>query len=142
MTPEEFLKKVIEVQVPLFHIGTSKDRRRDVRVITFPRDKISLDDFVHIKWRTGGDWGGSCWDEGDRTPNPIDGEQEPDLNDLETIILAFDENISYVKYKQLMSVVKYDTETNYEYYGNYTTYGTKEVVLRDLYNRMVELKLI
>ena len=47
-------------------------------------------------------------------------------------------NISFIDYKELHSkYVKYDTDSHYEYYGNYTDYGIKYIRLKDFFSYMM-----
>lgn len=90
------------------------------------------DDDIYIKWIIGGADGGSCW--GD-SPNPITAEEEPEFKDLDNMLEAVAEDISYLKYKKLVeAIVKVREETENGYYGNYYKYRIKSFTVGDLYD--------
>lgn len=151
MSPEEFLEKV---RAAVFHMPAvffyyeKKQKNRFGCMYDKCRSKkeaLTLDDFVKIEWVTGGVTGGSCWDDGGG-PDPHEsfgGEIEPEFEALDKILTSLSPEISFLKYKAIINAcVKIDDRTENEYYGNYTTFRTKKVVLRDLYEKMQELSLI
>jgi hypothetical protein len=150
MSPEEFLEKVKELGVTLWFERKRNSHGRscffaEPGEIRSKKSEATLDDFVYEEWRTGGISGGSCWDDGSG-PDPhyaTGGDPEPEFASLDAILLHFCPDIPLLKYKAITSAcVKYDDWTENEYYGNCTYYGTKQVVLRDLYEKMKELSLI
>lgn len=100
--------------------------------------------YIFEQWTTGGISGGSCWDDG-TVDNRYhsSGEKEPDFDSLDNILLLFVPNISHLQYKALVKkVVHYTDHTEYEYYGNETSYGIKFVKIRELYVEMNAMGLI
>ncbi len=90
-----------------------------------------------VSWVTGGMGGGNCW--GDSANYEVEAEPEPDLRDIDQLLETVCENLTLVKYRKVMAaVVKWDSHTDSEYYGNYTTYGSITVNYRDLYDQLVE----
>jgi hypothetical protein len=150
MEPNEFIKKVNELDVSYYRKGTptkSWEPSEFVFQYRHSSDGVenppTLKDFLYIEWSIGGQTGGSCWDEGDATYHPREAEPEPNFNCLDIILEAFCPSLSYIKYKLLVAdIVKEDTQTSNEYYGNYTTYAIKYVCLGDLYAKLKEISLI
>lgn len=98
---------------------------------------------IQSKWRSGGQGGGSCWDEGPSRHYPIDGDLEPEFTELDDTLAEFCPQISFIQYKQLCSkLIKQGSETENEYYGNYTIYSTKTIKCRELFDYLVEKGLI
>lgn len=94
-----------------------------------------------VKWCTGGAHGGNCW--GD-TAEPFDSDEpEAELELLDTLLEAVCPTISVMMYKKLLrNVVERDSDSESEYYGNYTMYGIKRVNFRKLYDELVSLEQI
>lgn len=123
MTPEEFLNII-----------------RDLKLFT-DRDKISLEHSLEAIWTIGGMSGGNCW--GDDPSYPVEGEMEPDLENLDLVIEKLCPEITFLAYKRIISkIVKYDQDTDAEYYGNYRDMATKRVILSDLYEALKKEGLI
>jgi hypothetical protein len=97
-------------------------------------------DYLKESWLTGGQCGGSCWDTGDEDPHEsVSAVKEPELVDLFTVLEAFVPELSFLKARKLMDLIKYDAYTKSEYYGNYYTYGVKYVDLKELYEALNEM---
>lgn len=124
-----------------------KDRYKDhYRLVAKARlAKHSLSDlYLYIKWMTGGMGGGSCWDDGSQPTHhySIDGEPEPDFDDLDTLLLKLCPDITFLQYKKLINgLVKQSSYTEDEYYGNSTTYGVKTISLSELVAKLQEMGL-
>lgn len=150
MSPEEFLERIKEIDVTFWYRcdggeGSRSWQRYAYDEIRKRNEGITLDDFVKVEWSQGGVSGGSCWDtgEGPDPHHPFSGESEPEFDCLDKILTELVPEISFMKYKAIASAcVKYDERCEHEYYGNYTDYGIKKVVLRDLYEKMKDLSLI
>lgn len=154
MTSDEFLAKISELGIgwstrkeskPNSYYGRHWESHFPTKnKKTGEYNKPTADDCLYLEWRTGGQSGGSCWDEGDTDPHyPLDGEKEPEFTDLDKILTELCPKISFLQYKTLSTdMIKYDERTENEYYGNYTNYGIKTVRLGDLYDKLVALKLI
>jgi len=97
--------------------------------------------YLYNKWCSGGVSGGSCW--GNDGHYAVEGESEPEFTDLDNILNEICPNITYLQYKKLISkVIKEDSYTENEYYGNSSTYSYKTVLLKDLYEALKELDLL
>src|SRR5574343_1038627 len=119
MTYEQFIEKIKKSLNITFTDGTSDKYNYKTKAGHY---------FVVEQWVTGGDWGGNCWDEV-RVPSPVSASEEPELTEFDDILLLFYSDISFLKYKDYAKLIAYDDFTQAEYYGNYTTYGTKKVSL-------------
>lgn len=134
MTREEFQKIVDEVTGGEFYPAVRENKAKGIvgqKSFFGPTIKIRK------KWITGGDWGGNCWSD-ERTGYGPDPEQEPEFTELDVILEKIAPSISFIQYKLLMSKVVYDSHTEYEYYGNHTQYGIKEINIDDVWNFLKE----
>lgn len=95
-----------------------------------------------VTWSTGGVSGGSCWDSSN--PKPYTSNDLPEeLEILDTILTHFYSQMSFLQYRVLSNtLVKYDTYSVGEYYGNCTDYAYKTIDIRSLYDYMVENNLL
>jgi hypothetical protein len=88
---------------------------------------------IYISWSTGGQSGGSCW--GNSEHYAVEGEAQPDFDELDKILEAICPEITFMKYKNLCrEVIKDDSYCSNDYYGNYTNYARKVVGMRNLYD--------
>ena len=132
MTYDEFLEKVTD----LLYVDNKWEKRE-----VFKEQLISSG--INIRWITGGMGGGSCWDSEEYSHYPRDGELEPEFNELINILDEFCPNISYTKFRKLTAdCVKVKTETQNDYYGNYSNYSVKSVNMEELFKFLLHNKLI
>ena len=97
--------------------------------------------YYQVEWVTGGLTGGNCW--GDNADQSVSSDPEPELELLDQFLEVICPALTLRQYRELTAtVVNRDSYTDYEYYGNYTTKGTKTISYRDLYNEMVKRGLI
>lgn len=120
MTREEFQKIVDEITGGELYPANSKSYRG-------PTLKIK------VEWMTGGAWGGNCWDDSDPSSYCPEPNPEPEMELLDQILEKVAPNIGFIQYKTLMQKVKRDTRTEFEYYGNHTSYATKEISIEDVW---------
>lgn len=129
-----------------FYLRRNIKPRKGKRAINNPEpslENISLEDYLYVEWASGGLSGGSCWDEGEPRHYARDPSPEEELDDLDDILAVICPNLTFLQYKRLSSkVVKHDSRTENEYYGNSTIYSYKHVKLQDLYGTLIEMKLI
>ncbi len=93
---------------------------------------------VH-SWIIGKTRSSSSWEHNDASTNTYEtGELEPNWDLLDNILEQYWPEISFLKYKKLMKLVKVKTQTEHEYYGNSTDYGVKLLKVEDLYNFLNE----
>lgn len=141
LTKQAFLDKIATLNISLYHDPKDKWDKTPTH-----RDKkhVKIDDYLYTEWVIGGQTGGSCWDEDNNDHHyPVTASKEPDFGDIDEILLHLVPDISYLQHKRLISaVLKEDERTDREYYGNYTVYGTKKVILKDLYDKLSEMNLI
>jgi hypothetical protein len=92
--------------------------------------------YLRIRWLTGGQSGGNCWHEGGHSP--IEADSEPNFDALELLIDRFAPELSHKNYLELEKMIYEDSDTEQEYYGNYSTYGIKQFYLIDLFQKLTE----
>jgi hypothetical protein len=87
-----------------------------------------------LRWTTGGTSGGSCWDDGEHDNHySREGEPQPDWDDLHKILEHLTPLLPFLQYKKLMKLVRKDSYTENEYYGNSTTYAVHLMEIKPLY---------
>lgn len=97
-------------------------------------------DQYEVSWVSGGMCGGNCW--GDHADSEVSAEAEPDLTKLDELLEQVAPHMTVRQYKQLLAqVVQRDDRSDYEYYGNYTTYGVKLVKFDTLYQALQDMKV-
>lgn len=95
-----------------------------------------------VQWTTGGQSGGNCWDDSDESHYSVEGDKEPDFDELDRLIEGLCPNISFIQYKNLVkTVVEKRTWTDNEYYGNYYYRAEKSVNLHTLGQYLIEKNL-
>lgn len=116
------------------------------RIFTYPaRDRskkpVDAPPFIAQYWDAGGTSGGSCWDDGTKNNHyQRTGEPAPTtFPDLVKVLTAVCPNLTFLQYELVKTVIKTGVETEYEYYGNSSDYGYNVVILRDLYDKLVEI---
>jgi hypothetical protein len=94
------------------------------------------------QYRTGGASGGNCW--GDDAHEVYFGEDKPDFEALDSVLMQFCPNISHLQYKRLckLAEIKLHTWTNYEYYGNRDDYAVEYIEVENLFKALKELDLV
>jgi hypothetical protein len=135
MTRDEFQKIVDEVTGGEYYPPQRKNKSRGIEARKgYYGPKLKL----KVEWMTGGAWGGNCWDDSDPSSYGPDPEKEPEFEVLDEILERVAPTIGFLQYKTLMQRVKYDTRTVYEYYGNHTSYGIKEILIEDVWEFLQE----
>ncbi len=86
---------------------------------------------IYMRWNTGGVSGGSCWDDSD--PQEYYGDSKPRFTVLDLVLKKLRPDLSYLDYKLVEGLIRSNTGTRYEYYGNYDDYEVEFIVLSDLY---------
>jgi hypothetical protein len=99
------------------------------------------EDYYEVSWISGGRCGGNCW--GDSADTAVTPEPEADLPLLDELLDAVAPALTVRQYKQLLAnVVHHDDRSDYEYYGNYTTYSIKRVRFDTLYEHLKDMEVI
>jgi hypothetical protein len=96
---------------------------------------------TEIQWTTGGQMGGSCWDEGPAEYYPVEADKEPENEDIEKLLENAVPDLTFFEYKRLVKIpfeIREDGHYN-EYYGNSRSYTKKTVDLEVLYNGLREI---
>lgn len=135
MTRDEFQKIVDEVTGGEYYPPERKNKSRGIegrKGYYGPTLKLK------VEWLTGGAWGGNCWDDSDPSSYGPEPDPEPELEQLDTILEKVAPTIGFLQYKTLMQKVKRDARTEYEYYGNHTSYGIKEILVEDIWEFLQE----
>jgi hypothetical protein len=98
---------------------------------------------LRLVWSTGGVSGGSCSDSSNPTPYSND-EPEPEFESFNDALTAVCPKLTFIDYGKLLKsgLIETDSYTDYEYYGNCTSYSVKWVELKKLFNYLVQKKLI
>lgn len=118
---------------------------KSLNIWTSGPSESKIQNAINVYWRIGGQTGGSCWttNENPAIYRGINADPEPDLTDLDIILQKICPNISYINYKVLVkSTIKIKEYSIYEYYGNYTNYSIKYILLNDLYKWFVDNNFI
>lgn len=93
---------------------------------------IHIKDYiVYSKYETGGYRGGNCWNDNSAEPYI----NKPPINNWEILDIILKEtcpNITYLQYKEISKLINTNDYTNYEYYGNSTSYNVEYIILKDL----------
>lgn len=135
MTREEFQKIVDEITGGVYYPPERKNKSRGIQGRKgYYGPTLELT----VTWMTGGAWGGNCWGESDPSSYCPEPEPEPELVDLDAILERVAPTIGFLQYKQLMQKVTYDTRTEYEYYGNHTSYASKTISIEDVWQFTVD----
>jgi hypothetical protein len=134
MTYDSFLSKVEtllgkEIPKPLVPAPRYNDRAGILyaNIFLFENEPVLVN-----AWHVGGKRGGSCW--GGVPESYTTGDPEPEWTVLDTILEHFCPNITYLKYKKLMSLVNSDSSEDGDYYGNTSIYTIRILKFEDLYN--------
>jgi len=135
MTRDEFQKIVDEITGGEYYPPQRKNQSRGIKGRSgYYGPKLKL----KVEWMTGGAWGGNCWDDSESSSYAPDPEKEPEFEQLDEILERVASTIGFLQYKTLMQKVQYDTSTAYEYYGNHTSYASKEISIDDIWDFLVE----
>ena len=88
---------------------------------------------IYTKWDSRGR-DGSCWDDEDTINEDYEFDRPDDAFKVLDITLAIlRPNTNYLLYEQIKSLIESNKETDYGYYGNYTTDTIEWIKLSDLY---------
>lgn len=131
MTLEEFVELVKKSHISVIKDGKTKYKSK----------KIDETYSIYNKWCSGGVSGGSCWTD-NPTYYPMSGESEPSFDSLDSILTKLCPNMTFVDYNSIKESCDTDTITEYEYYGNSTNYTIVSITLKDLYNKLKEMKYL
>lgn len=86
---------------------------------------------VYSRWESGGYSGGSCWDYSDPRPYSNDAPKDR-YKIIELVLTELKPNISFLGYKQVESLIRNNSETEVEYYGNSTDWEIEYIILSEL----------
>lgn len=95
--------------------------------------------YFYWQWSTGGVRGGSCWDTGEDNHYHYDSDEtEPKVTVLDAFLIKYFPQITFLQFRQLAEIIEEDSDTESEYYGNYTNYQIRKVSCDKLYKKMCE----
>jgi len=95
------------------------------------KDKNVLNEIIISDyWTVGGLTGGNCF--GGSADFSVEAEPEEEFTQLDDFIEEYFPDTTFSKYRKIMSMIKFNEESHYEYYGNYTVYRWKYISFRDL----------
>lgn len=88
---------------------------------------------IYTKWQSGGK-GGSCYDDENTVNDKYEFNRPNDaFNILDLTLNILRPDISYLLFEQIKQLIESNQETNYGYYGDYTTDTIEWIKLSDLY---------
>jgi hypothetical protein len=123
-----FTKDEFKIRVVEFFDEKPRDWFKDYR-IEFDYDASQL----KLKWEVGGATGGNCW--GGEASGYSTGVVAPDFEPLYALLEEVTPNATFLSVKRLFKSVFSGTEDGpREYYGNYTEYGYKSILVSDIYD--------
>ena len=96
---------------------------------------LDSDNVLTVEWQKHGASGGNCW--GDESRYFVSDEL-PATIDLEDFLERVCPAITFIQYKKLEKLIEESTRESYEYYGNYTVYGTKKLDLNKVFEVLKE----
>lgn len=117
--PRDVHKHPIEIVESLYNIERYKGKLEE--------------DYIYVKWLSGGQTGGSCWDEDEPKFYKVNGEEEPRFDSLSTLIDELTPDLSYKDFSRIEEKMQKGNYQEYEYYGNYSIYSYKKLRLMDIY---------
>lgn len=95
-------------------------------------------DWIVERWSTGGYSGGNCWN--DTAPSYHSSSEKPPSEDIMTEVLTkVAPQITFLQYRSLQKLIKEETYTENEYYGNTTDYKAIGFCLHDLFLALKEM---
>lgn len=92
------------------------------------------DDVIIQKHVSGGASGGNCW--GSEAEHFSNNKPPQEFLPLEKILTAVNPEITYLKYREIHSLIREGSDCDREYYGNYTDYITFSLDTKKLYNAL------
>ena len=96
--------------------------------------------YIEVSWTSGGMTGGSCWGGEHYAVEP---DMPEELVDLDKILALVCPNISFLQYKALCAtLVKTESYTDSECYGNYYNKIQKILFVDDLYSYLKTHKML
>jgi hypothetical protein len=142
MTFEEFINEVKELDISLQYPLKRKYEYEDL-YFNLIRDNTPIDQYhLYDEHETGGSRGGSCWGGESVAYTSTEEDSQELIRYLDKILEKFCPSISYLNYKAISRRIQTGERTRSDYYGNYTNYKTRYISLKDLYDALVELKLL
>jgi len=93
---------------------------------------------IYSSYSSGGMSGGSCW--GDKA-QPYTKETPKDhMAVLDILLTEIAPELTFLQYKRIQGLIKSNTNTKWEYYGNYTDMVIEYILVSDLEKLLREFK--
>jgi len=146
MTYEQFVKTIRDFGIQCFYEEENPKRTYDYfhnKKTLSKNDDFNEKLFIYNEWYTGGMTGGSCWSDGDQE-NYYQASSSPkeEFTDLTVILDFFCPQITYLHYRSLEKLIKNDSYSRDEYYGNTSDYFYEYLYLKELYDFLKERKYL
>ena len=87
---------------------------------------------IYCRYETGGYSGGSCWDDSDPRPYSKDTPKDK-MKVLDLVLKEIKPDITFLQFREIEKLIKTNSETEYEYYGNCTDFEIEYIILSELY---------
>lgn len=136
LSSEEFVDKLKELDIS---VGKIEKKKYNTNISFQRRSELTMDNCIYIEWVVGGMTGGSCWG---GEPYARDSDPEPEFEELLLILETLTPKISLLDFKKVEKIIQTTDGGESGYYGNYTNTKIKYIVLKDLYDKLVELQLV
>lgn len=98
------------------------------------------DHVVYMRWDAEGASGGSCYDTGDDDGARPYRNDEPTFDIFHNVCRFLKPDITEEQLYEAEHNLQEDEQTDYEYYGNWSRYKVKWILLKDLQNYLMNLK--
>ena len=87
---------------------------------------------IYCRYETGGYSGGSCWDDSDPRPYSKDTPKDK-MKVLDLVLKEIKPDITFLQFREIEKLIKTNSETEYEYYGNCTDFEIEYIILSELH---------
>ena len=92
---------------------------------------------IYSRYRTSGYSGGNCY--GDCAEYFQEDEPENKHRIIEMVLEILKPDIKFTQYKKIISMIRTNDETEYEYYGNSEDYKVEYIILSELEDYLNEI---
>lgn len=95
---------------------------------------------ISYEWQTGGESGGSCWDEGPVKHYALSSDHEPAPGEIIQVALAVIPDLTYTQIMRIMGATEVSMRQVNEYYGNWRELTTRSIGVRQLYDLLTDME--
>lgn len=126
MTYEQFVETVINVY------NKTELRGEHIDFLDYDySNNFSIPTHIKIEYESRGATGGSCW--GGEASYYENTDVDAEFVVLDELLEIICPKISYLEYRKLTKLIKTTSREQYEHYGNWTEYKSKNLDLKSLY---------